>query len=403
MGIGIITCQVLEKEIKSLIRDNPEVSHFVVMEWGLHVQPDRLLAAVSDQIRKMEDQVEAVVLGYGRCQAMDRLPANFKIPVFRPPAEDCLGVLLGQERYEQEIRKEAGTWFFSRGWTEMGMDFIFHELQVNRLAEKGLDPLKIAHRMLKDFTRGLYIETGLEDDLRLWPKALEISREFHLRLERTTGSISLLKQTIEEALKEQNRHLKNFGGIMDLFTAIKERRSCRSFSTEPVEEATLEKILEAAIWAPSPMNAQPWEFIVVTSQEGKEEICAEAERCRQWALSTSGWKWLDKYRVDFLKTAPVLVVVVGDPKKTGVDQFLEDGSLGYQYACAAAVQNMMLAAQALGIGSLWYTLFDKNNLAQILGINPEKKPLSIVCLGKPSGDVPPVGRKPVQEKIAFFR
>jgi 5,6-dimethylbenzimidazole synthase len=64
---------------------------------------------------------------------------------------------------------------------------------------------------------------------------------------------------------------------------------------------------------------------------------------------------------------------------------------------------MMLAAQALGIGSLWYTLFDKNNLAQILGINPEKKPLSIVCLGKPSGDVPPVGRKPVQDKIAFFR
>ena len=83
-------------------------------------------------------------------------------------------------------------------------------------------------------------------------------------------------------------------------------------------------------------------------------------------MSTSGWKWLDKYRIEFLKSAPVLVVVVGDPKKTGVDQFMEDGSAGYQYACAAAVQNMMLAAQALGIGSLWFTLFDKNNLKQIL-------------------------------------
>jgi hypothetical protein len=205
MGIGIITCQVLEKEIKTLIRDNPEVTHFEVMEWGLHVQPDRLLAAVSGQIREMEDEVEAVVLGYGRCQAMDRLPVDFKVPVFRPPAEDCLGVLLGQDRYDQEIRKEAGTWFFSRGWTEMGMDFIFHELQINRLAEKGLDPLKIAHRMLKDFTRGLYIETGLEDDLRLWPKAQEISREFNLRLERTAGSLSLLKQTIEKALAGLNR------------------------------------------------------------------------------------------------------------------------------------------------------------------------------------------------------
>ena len=205
MGIGIITCQVLEKEIKTLVRDNPEVTHFEVMEWGLHVQPDRLLAAVSGQIREIEDEVEAVVLGYGRCQAMDRLPVDFKVPTFRPEAEDCLGVLLGQERYNEELRKEAGTWFFSRGWTEMGMDFIFHELQVNRLAEKGLDPLKIAHRMLKDFTRGLYIETGLEDDLRLWPKALEISREFHLRLERTTGSLSLLKQTVEKALAGLNR------------------------------------------------------------------------------------------------------------------------------------------------------------------------------------------------------
>jgi len=202
VGIGIITCQVLEKEIKTLVRDNPEVTHFEVMEWGLHVQPDRLLAAVSGEIRLIEKEVEAVVLGYGRCQAMDRLPVDFKVPIFRPEAEDCIGVLLGQGQYEQEIRKEAGTWFFSRGWTEMGMDFIFHELQINRLAEKGLDPLKIAHRMLKDFTRGLYIETGLEDDLRLWPKAIEISREFNLRLERTTGGLGLLEQTLKKALKK---------------------------------------------------------------------------------------------------------------------------------------------------------------------------------------------------------
>jgi hypothetical protein len=206
MGIGIITCQVLEKEIKTLVKDMPEVSHFEVMEWGLHVQPDRLLAAVSGQIRKMEKEVEVVMLGYGRCQAMNRLPVDFKVPIFRPEAEDCIGVLLGQEQYEQEIRKEAGTWFFSRGWTEMGMDFIFHELQVSRMAEKGLDPLKIAHRMLKNFTRGLYIETGLEDDRRLWPKAQEISREFHLRLERTAGSFSPLRQTLDKALMDLNRY-----------------------------------------------------------------------------------------------------------------------------------------------------------------------------------------------------
>jgi hypothetical protein len=205
MGIGIITCPVLEKEIEALVRDNPEVTRFEVLEWGLHVQPDKLLAAVTGQIREMENEVRAVVLGYGRCQALDRLPGDFKVPVFRPQAEDCIGVLLGQERYEQEIRREAGTWFFSRGWTEMGMDFIFHELQLNRLAEKGIDPLRIAHRMLRDFTRGLYIETGLEDDQLLWPRAVEISQEFNLRLERISGRFDLLKQTINRAMDGQSK------------------------------------------------------------------------------------------------------------------------------------------------------------------------------------------------------
>jgi hypothetical protein len=205
MGIGIITCPVLEKEIEALVRDNPEVTRFEVLEWGLHVQPDKLLAAVTGQIREMENEVRAVVLGYGRCQALDRLPGDFKVPVFRPEAEDCIGVLLGQERYEQEIRREAGTWFFSRGWTELGMDFIFHELQLNRLAEKGKDPLRIAHRMLRDFTRGLYIETGLEDDQLLWPRAVEISQEFNLRLERISGRFDLLKQTINRAMDGQSK------------------------------------------------------------------------------------------------------------------------------------------------------------------------------------------------------
>ncbi|MBK5099702.1 MAG: nitroreductase family protein, partial [Desulfobacteraceae bacterium] len=92
---------------------------------------------------------------------------------------------------------------------------------------------------------------------------------------------------------------------MDVFTAIKERRSCRDFLPEPVSDENIEKILEAAIWAPSPLNTQPWEFVIVTSKEVKEKIFIEAERCRKWALEKSGWKWLDKYSVDFLQSAPV--------------------------------------------------------------------------------------------------
>jgi 5,6-dimethylbenzimidazole synthase len=190
---------------------------------------------------------------------------------------------------------------------------------------------------------------------------------------------------------------------MDLFAAIKERRSCRNFLPDPVDEEVIEKILDAANWAPSPLNTQPWEFIVITGNEVKEKIFSEAERCRKWALAESGWKWLGGYQPDFLKTAPVTIAVVGDPKKTGVDMFMEEGGVSYQHACAAAVQNMHLAAHALGLGSLWFTFFDKDALRKILGIPSEKTPIALVCLGKPAGVTTPTPRKDVKEKIHYIR
>jgi 5,6-dimethylbenzimidazole synthase len=190
---------------------------------------------------------------------------------------------------------------------------------------------------------------------------------------------------------------------MDLVTAIKGRRSCRNFSAEPISEEVVEKILEAATWAPSPLNSQPWEFIIITNREMKEKVFSEGERCRKWALEKSGWKWLGAYQVDFLKSVPVIVAVIGDPKKTGVDMFMEEGMIGYQAACAAAIQNMHLVAHSLGFASLWYTLFDKKAMREILGIDPAKTPFALVCLGKAGSEPAPVPRKNVKEKATYIR
>jgi len=190
---------------------------------------------------------------------------------------------------------------------------------------------------------------------------------------------------------------------MELLTAIKGRRSCRNFSSEQISEETIEKILEAGIWAPSPLNSQPWEFIVITNQGVKEKIFYEAERCRKWALEKSGWKWLGPYQVDFLQSAPAIIAVVGDPRKTGVDMFMEEGGVAYQAACAAAIQNMHLAAHSLGLGSLWFTLFDKRAMREIIGIDPNKTPLALICLGKPASLPPQTPRKDVKEKTTYIR
>ncbi len=189
---------------------------------------------------------------------------------------------------------------------------------------------------------------------------------------------------------------------MDVLTAIKERRSCRAFLPDPVSEEAIDKILEAATWAPSPMNLQPWEFVVITSPLIKHEIRAEADVRRAELLEKSGWKWLGRYRVDFLESAPVLIAVIGDPEKSGADKFLDGGGLCYQHACAAAVQNMLLCAHAEGLGSLWYTLYDSENLRKILGLDPGKKPFAIICIGRPAGEPLQTPRKDAAEKTVFF-
>ena len=201
MTIGIIYCETLESEIKALTRGIAEIGYMEPMPWGLHIDPDKLLNEVRGKIRSLQDRVDVIVLGYGRCQAMDRLGSGFKVPVLRPEAEDCIGILLGQDGYDAELQREPGTWFLSSGWTRMGIDFVFHELQINHLGPKGIDPLKLARRMLDGFSRALYIDMGTDPDGKaLWDRAGRIADDLGLRLERTNGSYDLLKDTLARAL-----------------------------------------------------------------------------------------------------------------------------------------------------------------------------------------------------------
>lgn len=184
---------------------------------------------------------------------------------------------------------------------------------------------------------------------------------------------------------------------MEVLEAIKERRSCRNFSSSPVEEEKLQAVLEAGCWAPSTLNKQPWRLVVVKNREVKRRVKDACERTVQFLYQASGWRWLTKYSVDFLVQAPVLIAVTANPKDTGGDQFLPGRGEGYAHSCCAAVQNMLLAAHALGLGSLWYSLYDKEQIKQILGISPEMDLISIVVIGYPAQPPGSISRKPVAE------
>jgi len=189
---------------------------------------------------------------------------------------------------------------------------------------------------------------------------------------------------------------------MELFAAMEQRQSCRDYLDEPIEKEVIEKILGAGIMAPSPLNTQPWDFIVVTNNKVKEQMCHGAETSKAAAIKASGWKWLETYSVQFLSTVPVIIVVTGDNTKSGTDTFSPDGPAAFQHACAAAIQNMLLASHAVGLGSLWFTLFDRDAVKKLLNIDENKIPLAFVCLGKPAKASGKTPRKSLEKKTVFI-
>jgi len=206
MSIGIIYCETLKSEIQTLAGKIPQISHMKEMPYGLHIDPEELLAEVRRQIIVLQEHVDVIVLGYGRCQSLDRLGKNFKVPVLLPEAEDCIGVLLGQKRYEKEIKNIPGTWFLSPGWTRMGTEFVFLELQLSRIGHKNIDPLQLARRMLDGFSRALYIDIpSCDENEELRLKAQKISEDLGLRLEETKGSCDMLEKVIRQALYVANQ------------------------------------------------------------------------------------------------------------------------------------------------------------------------------------------------------
>jgi len=122
---------------------------------------------------------------------------------------------------------------------------------------------------------------------------------------------------------------------LDLFEAIKTRRSIRAFTREEISDREIEKILDAARWAPSAGNIQPWIFVVVKDPGTKRRLSEAA---------------LSQF---FIEEAPVVIVVCADQERSRRGY----GSRGANLYCiqdtAAATQNILLAAHALGLGACW--------------------------------------------------
>jgi nitroreductase len=180
---------------------------------------------------------------------------------------------------------------------------------------------------------------------------------------------------------------------MEFKALVKARRSCRSFEDTAVTDEQLAGILEAGQWAPSPLNTQPWEFIVITDEAVKAEIREIGEAARQAVLDQGGPAWAAKYGMDFLEQAPMLIVVTVDPVKGGGLGGFFGQEHGALQAVSACIQNMMLAASDMGLETLWFTFFAPDRIREALDIPQQLEIAGILPLGKAKEPVKAPSRK----------
>jgi nitroreductase len=141
---------------------------------------------------------------------------------------------------------------------------------------------------------------------------------------------------------------------MDAIEALKTRRSCREFLPEPVEKSVIEDLIDCARMAPTARGEQPWEFVVVLEQSLRERIAG---------LTSYG---------KFIAQAPVCIAVFC----RATTYYLEDG--------CAAMQNLLLAATAHGLGSCWVAGDKKSYTEEIrtlLGVPEDYKLVSLAAIG----------------------
>jgi len=168
---------------------------------------------------------------------------------------------------------------------------------------------------------------------------------------------------------------------MDFYELVKARRSIRSFKSDPVDEDLLKRVLEAARLAPSWKNLQCWRFIVVRSEESKSGILAAIPDANPGKKA--------------IAAAPVAIVLCADPRLSGVmgDRYY------YLVDSGIAMEHLILAASAEGLGTCWIGVFEENIIKSALAIPADWRVVALTPLGYPDQEPNPRPRKTIDEIV----
>ncbi len=192
---------------------------------------------------------------------------------------------------------------------------------------------------------------------------------------------------------------------MEYFDLVKTRRSIRRYKSQPVSKEDILKIIDAANWAPSAMNLQPWEFIVV-SGEPLEPLARSYKKVVEEFTSALTEDSEIMSNNEFVKFAShfggahAIIVVLTEASDVPNEQ------KAHLESASAVMENLILAAADLGLGTCWMTgpLRDEPSLRRILDIPPDKELVAVTPLGYPNEVPNPLPRvdAELKEKIKWI-
>jgi nitroreductase len=188
---------------------------------------------------------------------------------------------------------------------------------------------------------------------------------------------------------------------MDVFEAIRSRASIGKVLPDPVDRALVEQILEAGTWAPNHHHTEPWRFFVLTGEGRKPLGRVMAAVAAEKMDDPESPENQARLRIEEAKAlrAPVIIAVSAHPTDKPNIVRVEEVA-----AASAAVQNMLLAAHALGLGTVWRTgpatLHPLTK--QLFGLGPEDEMVGFVYLGHPDMQAPPRRRTATTDKTTWI-
>jgi 5,6-dimethylbenzimidazole synthase len=183
--------------------------------------------------------------------------------------------------------------------------------------------------------------------------------------------------------------------------AIRERHSSRQFGPEPIPDELVAELLEAARWAPSADNGQPWYLVVVREESTRRRLNAVAAESRAlydlWSATLP-----DRGRLaslpDFLDV-PLCLAVFADPRQSPA---YVEGEQSHVLAAGLAIENLWLAAHACGLAACLWTHLEQDQMKSILGVPHHYYFAGILGLGFPVAEqVEPRQRKPLAEIVGY--